>query len=548
MRQAGFLIGVDVGTAGVRAGAFDAAGTLLASGSVPVEVFRPKPDFVEQSSNEIWSAVGAAVKEARARAGLDPADVRGLGFDATCSLVALGEEAQPITVSESGDPEHNVIVWMDHRAVDQADRINATGHAVLRYVGGRISPEQQPPKLKWLKERLPSTWHGARKFLDLADYLTFRATGADVRSACTVVCKWTYRGHRGPSSGWDESFFRQIDLADLFEQDRPGTVVAPVGSQAGLLTAAAADDLGLAAGTPVAVGVIDAHAGGIGSLGMRAGSAEFEFDPNGRLALIGGTSSCHMAVSPDARFIPGVWGPYFGAMMPGMWLNEGGQSATGALVDHLIANHAAVTEATRRARESNATIYEVLSTEVARLRRERPGEEPTADIHVLPYFHGNRSPRADSRARGMVSGLSLDSSIESLALLYLASIQAIACGTRHIIEALDANGYEVRRVCASGGGTRNRLWLEEHADVTGCEIWVAPESDAMLLGSAMLAAVAAGQQASVLEAMRAMSPRAEVIRPRTERKAFLDAKHRVFLRMYEHQQEYRALMEGGSDG
>jgi ribulose kinase len=251
-----------------------------------------------------------------------------------------------------------------------------------------------------------------------------------------------------------------------------------------------------------------------------------------------------MAVSEEPRFIPGVWGPYFGAMIPGMWLNEGGQSATGALIDHVIADHGACPELSRMAESSGRSVYEVLNDEVARLRGEVAGHEPTADLHVLPYFHGTRSPRADSRARGMVSGLALDGSLRALALLYYATIQAIAYGTRHIIEEMNRHGYSISRVHACGGGTKNPLWLQEHADVTGCDTYVARDTDAVLLGSAILAAVAAGAYPSVLEAMRAMSPRAEVIRPNAARRAFHEAKYRVFMRMYDHQQEYRQIMAG----
>jgi FGGY-family pentulose kinase len=435
---------------------------------------------------------------------------------------------------------------MDHRAAEQADRINATGHPVLRYVGGRLSPEQEPPKLKWLKERLPETWKRTRRFLDLADYLAYESCKVDVRSLCTVVCKWTYLGHEGQGGSWDMSFFRQIDLEDLFDGGRAGKVVAPVGSRAGHLTAEAATHLGLGRETVVAVGIIDAHAGGIGSVGMRASEGE---DPLGRmnetLALIGGTSSCHMVVSEEPRFIPGVWGPYFGAMIPGMWLNEGGQSATGALIDHVISDHGAYPELLKTAEQSGRTVYEVLNDEVEKLRSEEVGHEPTADLHVLPYFHGNRSPRADSRARGMVSGLTLDASLRSLARLYYATVQAIAYGTRHIIEEMDHHGYAIRRIHACGGGTKNALWLQEHADVTGCDVYVARDTEAVLLGSAVLAAVAAGAYPSVLDAMRAMSPRAEVIRPDETRRAFHEAKYSVFKRMYDHQQEYRQIMGGG---
>jgi FGGY-family pentulose kinase len=319
--------------------------------------------------------------------------------------------------------------------------------------------------------------------------------------------------------------------------------VAPVGSRAGLLTPEAVAHLGLGRSAVVGVGIIDAHAGGIGSLGMHAAEAEDPLEQvNETLALIGGTSSCHMAVAEEPRFIPGVWGPYFGAMIPGMWLNEGGQSATGALIDHVISDHAAYPELLGAAERSGRSTYEILNDEVQKLRGEAPGQEPTADLHVLPYHHGNRSPRADSRARGMVSGLTLDASLRSLAQLYYATIQAIAYGTRHIIEEMDCHGYDIRRIHACGGGTKNPLWLQEHADVTGCDLYVARDTEAVLLGSAILAAVAAGAYLSVLQAMRAMSPRAEVIRPNGARRAFHEAKYRVFKRMYEHQQEYRQTM------
>src|SRR3989304_5585046 len=152
-----YVIGVDAGTGSVRAGVFDLQGTLLGSAESAIQVFRPRPDHVEQPSRDIWRAVGASVREAMAKAGVGAASVLGIAYDATCSLVALDERDEPVTVSLDAAPERNFIVWMDHRAAEQADRINATGHAVLRYVGGKLSPEQEPPKLKWLKERLPAT-------------------------------------------------------------------------------------------------------------------------------------------------------------------------------------------------------------------------------------------------------------------------------------------------------------------------------------------------------------------------------------------------------
>jgi FGGY-family pentulose kinase len=205
-------------------------------GVEPFALFRPREDFVEQSSDDIWRAAGVAVRAALKAAGEGGASrVRGIGFDATCSLVALGPNDEPVSVSPTGDDAQNVIVWMDHRATAQAVRINASPHEVLRYVGGGVSPEMQTPKLLWLKESLPSTWSRAKRFLDLPDFLVYRATGNDVRSLCTTVCKWTYLAHAG---GWDAAFFRSIGLGDLVDEGfaRIGTNVRPMGERAGTLT------------------------------------------------------------------------------------------------------------------------------------------------------------------------------------------------------------------------------------------------------------------------------------------------------------------------
>ncbi len=535
-----YVIGIDVGTGSARAGLFDVGGNLIAFAAHPIKIFRPAPDFVEQSSREIWQSVCQSVKDCLEKSGVDKENVIGISFDATCSLVALDETDAPVSIDFDGDDDKNIIVWMDHRAVKEADEINSTKHRVLDYVGGKISPEQEPPKLRWIKENLPESWKRTRRFFDLADYLVYEATKKDVRSLCTVVCKWTYLGHE---NRWDESFFEQINLADLFEPNKIGERIAPMGTRAGNLTAQAASELGLSEKTVVGVGIIDAHSGGLGSLGMtKTGETANRKQIEKTLALIGGTSSCQMATAPEARFVPGVWGPYFGAMLPEMWLAEGGQSATGALLDFVIENHAYAAKLHQKALESSLTIYELLNNKVAELR-EKSGDNLTEDLHLLPDYNGNRSPRADVGSRGMWSGLMLDSSFENLAKMYLATIQAIAYGTRHIIEALNAKGYDIRRVHASGGGTKNPLWMQEHADICAVEILIAKDSESVMLGAAMLAAVAAGKFASVFEAMRTMSPKAETIEPNFENRDFHERKYRVFKLMYEHQREYREIMD-----
>lgn len=543
-------LGVDVGTGSARAGVFDARGRMLGMGARELETWRPAEDHVEQSSDDVWTAVCAATRAAVSAADVDAGAVRGIGFDATCSLVALGSGDRPVSVSVTKKPEQNIVVWMDHRATAQAERINASPHEVLRYVGGVISPEMQVPKLLWLSEEHPDCWNGATRFFDLPDYLSYRATGEETRSLCTTVCKWTYDGARG---SWDAEFFREVGLACLAEEDfvRIGNDIRPPGERVGGLTQRAAEELGLREGTPVAVSLIDAHAGGIGLLGtpedgQAATAADIDFDR--RLALIGGTSSCHMAVSKEPRFLPGIWGPYRSAMLPGYWLTEGGQSATGSLVDHVIHTHARAPELVHEATRRRETVYELLNERLREIAARQTGDEHevsllTRRFHVLPYYHGNRSPRANPRLTGMVCGFRLSDSLDSLALYYLATMQAIAHGTRHIIHEMNEGGYAIDLLIACGGGTKNEIFLQEHANATGCRILLPEGPEAVLLGSAMLGAVASGDFASLTEAMQSLSAPGRMIVPgNAETLRFHDAKQAIFQRMYDDQLAYDALI------
>jgi FGGY-family pentulose kinase len=544
------FLGVDVGTGSARAALFDEKGRLLGRASEPIELYRPEEDFVEQSSEVIWRAVGVVIKSALRAASLRADAVAGVGFDATSSLVALDADDRPLSVSPSGNKNQNIIVWTDHRAAIETEIINSRSDDVLRYVGGRISIEMQMPKLLWLKRHMPLTWQKVGRFFDLPDYLTYRATGKDVRSHCSLVCKWTYLGHENEGRGaWSSQFLENADLLELLDDNarRIGRDVRPLGGKLGELAEEAATDLELVAGIPVGVSIIDAHAGGLGLLGMsEAGRVRSRDSFDDRIALISGTSSCHMAVSQEPRFVPGIWGPYYSAMLPGLWLNEGGQSATGALIDYVIDSHARGLDLRAEAEALGQPVYALLNDRLNDLATNTDfPAELTRDLHVLPYHQGNRSPRADPALRGMVSGLQLTDSVDQLALLYLATIQAIAHGTRHIIETLNTHGYSIAMVAVTGSDAKNPVFLREYADATGCDILLPEADEAVLLGAAMLGATAASEYATLPEAMAGMSRVASHIPAGNGRvREYHDNKHRVFFRMYHDQQAYRSLMGG----
>src|SRR6267143_5427356 len=410
MRQA--FIGVDVGTSSARAGVFDEKGTLLATARHPITVWHETGNVVEQSSSEIWAACVDSVRAAMAEAALPPSAIKGIGFDATCSLVVLDGNANPLTVNPSGDRRRNVIVWMDHRAIAEARQINDTQDDVLRYVGGSISPEMEIPKLLWLKRHLPSTYNSAGHFFDLADYLSFRATGSTARSICTLACKWNFLAHE---RRWSGSYFERVGLGDLASNKyaKIGNEIVAPGTPLGAgLTESAARDFGLREGTPVGASLIDAHAGGVGTIGGREKPGD-SVDVCRRLAYIMGTSACIMATTSEPRFVPGVWGPYYSGMVPGFWLNEGGQSAAGAAIDHLIRSHPAHNEAVAAAQAAGMEILEFLERRIVS-RSKSLGEAAlfARDIHVLPEFLGIRSPFADPGSRAIVAGMDLDVDVE----------------------------------------------------------------------------------------------------------------------------------------
>jgi len=512
-------IGIDVGSGSVRAGIFDASGARLAFVVKPISQFTNANMHIAQSSSEIWQAVCDAVTESVSQAAIDPALIRSIGIDATCSLVAVSHSKAGIAVSEDGNPQQDIIMWMDHRAGEEAKLINQTGDEALRYVGGEVSVEMELPKILWLKRHYPKRYQDVWRFFDLADYLVWRSCGTDSASVCTLTCKWNYLAHE---QRFSHRLLRAIGLEDVLDKIPP--IIKELGEKAGTLHPELARQWGLGEDVAVATGIIDAHAGGLSLSGGQ---------PAGSLAIISGTSNCHMIVSPDAINIPGVWGPYLGAMLPGWWLNEGGQSAAGALVEWTIQQHAYWPNLQQQARASAVSVYQVLNDWVAQLEAQDPW--PTRDLHVLDYHHGNRSPRACPQARGAVYGLTLETGANALARLYLATLQSIAYGTRHIIESMRAAGHDVSRIMMCGGATKNPLWLREYANITGCNIHLAQEDDAVTLGAALLGSVACGDSTSLEQAVNAMSHSGKIIEANHQPaiKIFHQAKYQVYLAMFD---------------
>lgn len=479
--------------------------------------------FAEHDSEEIWQAVCRAVKGARDEASIAPADVIAFGFDATCSLVVRDTGGQPLSVARGGDVGWDTVAWLDHRAIDEAEELSRLGGEGARHSGGTISPEMQLPKLMWLKRHLPHVWQRAGMIFDLADFLTWRATGSLTRSICTLTAKWNYLAHM--QEGWSATELARTGLADLGARAGINDIPAAIGASLGPLTAAAANELGVTASAVVAPGMVDAYAGQLALVGSDPAAA-------GQAGLIGGTSSCLMRFSRAPQYLKSFWGPYRDVVLPGWWVIEGGQSAAGALLDYIVRTHGG-------GLEPSPGTHELILDRIVQLVAEH-GESFGASIRVLPDFHGNRAPLADARATGAIHGLTLDGTFDGMCAIYYRAMVSLALGTRQILDLMACEG-PIDTLHLGGGHARNTLLARLYADATRRQVAISAGEEAMLLGTAMGAATAAGLHPSLDAACKAMARPTTIIAPNEIRAQALDRDYRIFLRMQEHRREIEAL-------
>lgn len=510
-----YYVGVDVGTGSARACIIDSTGNILAMSERAIIKEILKPNFITQSSTEIWNAICHCVKSVVRESEIDPYKVHGIGFDATCSLVVVDENTgAPVGAGpDFTNDNQNIILWMDHRAMDETAKINSTNHKVLKYVGGQMSVEMEIPKIKWLKDHMAKETYGKCEFYDLPDYLTFKATNQKNRSFCSTVCKQGLLppGVEGSIKGWSQDFLTEIGLEDLTANDfqklggDASKTFKSAGEVVGVLSPESALQLGLTTNCVVGSGVIDAYAGWVGTV---AAKTDFDLDPlvhldnnekgiakaTGRLAAVAGTSTCHIAMTKDPVFVNGVWGPYRDVMAKDFWLAEGGQSCTGALLAHVLSTHPAFTELATQSDTANVSRFDFLNSRLEMLTAQKGARSVVALAkHLFFYgdYHGNRSPIADPNMRAAIIGQSMDNSIDDLAILYLPSCEFIAQQTRQIVEKMCASGHEIKAIFMSGGQCRNGLLMRLLADCTNLPIVIPRYIDsAVVFGSALLGAVA----------------------------------------------------------
>lgn len=515
------VLAVDGGTESIRACCFDArTGRVVGrSCAAPYPTKHPVPGWAEQDPHDWYDGLCAAVRGALAS--VRDKEGEGGGSSSSCRLRALCVDTtccSVVALDGSGHPLRPCLLWMDQRAASQAEEISTAcrGHAALRVNGdGPVSAEWMLPKALWMRQKEPHVWRETAVMCEYQDYLNAKLTGRFVASTCNAVTRWHYDGHGGRPP---LSLYAELGIPEL--ADKLPTECIAMGTRVGNLTARAAADLGLPVDLPVVQGGPDAFVGMLGLGCVRPGQS----------CLITGSSHLHCVVTDTARTARGIWGAYRGAPLPHMLFAEGGQSSTGSLLRW------ARNLFTASSSDGDADDADASGCTYAALDDMAAAIPPGADgLIACETFQGSRTPVTDPMARGAFVGLTLS---HTRGHLWRALMEAVCFGTRACLEGLAAAGHDCDEIVLAGGIAKSPLWLQMHADVTGKPVVVCENTDAPLLGCAILASVGIGIHPDVDAACQAMVRVAKRIEPD-------ETTHATYTRIYH--TAYRPMVESVRD-
>ena len=504
-RRGRYVVGVDFGSESGRAVLVDCSdGRELATAVYPyangvIDGRLPEPhdrvtlepEWALQDPDDYLRTFERTVPPVLAAAGVDAADVIGIGIDFTsCTMLPTTADGTPLCRLDElrSVPHAWPKLWKHHAAQPEADRINAAaterGEPWLQRYGGKISSEWFFAKALQILDESPAVYGRAERLIEAADWVVWQLTGRETRNNCTAGYKAMWSKRDGfPAT----DFFATLDprFAGVVDEKMSRQIV-PIGSRAGVLSVQAAAWTGLQAGTPVAVANVDAHA---------SAPAATVTGP-GTMVVIMGTSNCHILLGEELAFVEGMCGVVEDGVIPGLFGFEAGQSGVGDIFAWF-AERSVPPEYHEAARRRGTDVHRILEEEAATLR---PGE---SGLLALDWWNGNRSVLVDVELSGLLVGMTLATKPPDV---YRALLEATAFGTRVIVEAFEAAGVAVDRIVACGGlPQRNKLLMQIYADVTGREFAVAQSEQTPALGAAMFAAVAAGLAAGGYDSIVAAS-------------------------------------------
>lgn len=475
-------------------------------------------DYALQVPSDYLDVLRTAVPEAVRRAGIDPADVVGIGTDFTaCTMIPTLVDGTPLCdIDRWRDRPHAYVkLWRHHAAQPQADRINALARQrnepwLDRY-GGLISSEWEFAKALEILDDDPQIYAAIERWVEAADWIVWQLCGTYVRNACATG----YKAIRQDGSYPSREFLAALDpaFADVVV-DKIDQPIGRLGEPAGVLTDEASKWTGLPAGIAVAVGNVDAH--------VTAAAAD-ALDP-GMLVAIMGTSTCHVVNAEALHNVPGVCGVVDGGIVDGLFGYEAGQSGVGDIFAWFV-EQCVPSRYEREAIARGCTVHEHLTALAAEQEVGQHG------LIALDWHSGNRSVLVDHRLSGVMVGQTLATTCVDQ---YRALIEATAFGTRVIVETLQRHAVAITELVVAGGLLKNRLLMQIYADVTGLPLSCVPSAHAPALGAAIHAAAASRSYPSVRAAAARMGSRHHrAYEPIPENVARYDAMYAHYLKLHD---------------
>jgi xylulokinase len=446
-----YYLGIDIGTFESKGALVDETGAMVAQAARPHKMLVPQAGWAEHDPDKDWWGDFCFLsKTLIAESGVDPRDIKAIGAS------AIGPCMLPVD-AEGNALMNGVLYGVDTRAAKEIDDLNAVlgEDHILDRCGNALTSQSVGPKILWLKNNRPEIFEKAAKIVSSTTFLVQKLTGRCVIDHYTAA-------NFSPLYVVDEQRWSDDLNPGILPLEKLPEVVWST-EIAGGVTAAAAHATGLAIGTPVICGTIDAAAEAFSVGVLSAGDM---------MVMYGSTIFIILLSDSRVRDARLWYAP---------WLFEGEHASMSGLATSGTLTHWFRDQIGRDLDPATA---------FSELAKEASGSKPGANgLIFLPYFSGERTPIHDTQAKGTLFGLNLT---HTRGDIYRALIEGIAYGTNHIFETYAEAGASPQRLMAVGGGTKNRIWLEATSNISGLKQIISEKSMGASYGNAFLAALGAG--------------------------------------------------------
>lgn len=491
-----YLLGIDIGTSACKIALFSKDGKVEAAASGTYPVYYPKPGWAEQNPDEWWEAVCDTIQKVLDSSGIAPSEIAGVGID--------GQSWSAIAIDKEGKVLANTPIWMDTRAQSICDRVNQEIGAenIFELCGNMLQPSYTTAKILWYKENQPDVYEKTDKILQSNSFIAYRLTGAvtqDISQGYGLHCFNMRTGI------WDTDMCERMGIPSSFLPE-----IVPCHQIIGTVTREAAEQTGLAPGTPVAAGGLDAACGTLGAGVVRAGETQ---EQGGQA---GGMSICIEEYAADPRLILGYH------VVPNQWLLQGGTTGGGGVMRWLEREFGAY-ERSVAAEKGRTSLHQYND----QAEQAAPGSD---GLVFLPYMAGERSPIWDPNAKGVFYGLDFG---KTKGHILRSAMEGVAYSLKHNLDIAESVGAHVKELLAVGGSANSALWMQIKSDITGKPLAVPFSDTATTLGAALLAGVGVGMYENFEEAVAQTVKITRRYEPNMENHEVYRKNYETYLELYE---------------